>query len=151
MDKDSRLRQELLNEVKKKGLITEQKSEEGGIVNMVSKLLHSRIQTHIFHWQTNSQSSFAEHMALGGYYSEIGDKVDGIVESFQGKYGIVKGYKSENLENYESVKQLISYFEGLNDVIEVSRKSIKESYIQNQIDTIQELIFSTLYKLKFLK
>jgi len=151
MDKDSRLRQELLNEVKKRGLITEQKSEEGVIVNMVSKLLHSRIQTHIFHWQTNSQSSFAEHMALGGYYGEIGDKVDGLVESFQGKYGIVKGYKSENLENYESVKQLISYFEGLNDVIETSRKSIKESYLQNQIDTIQELIFSTLYKLKFLK
>jgi hypothetical protein len=90
-------------------------------------------------------------MALGGYYGEIGDKVDGLVESFQGKYGIVKGYKSENLENYESVKQLISYFEGLNDVIETSRKSIKESYLQNQIDTIQELIFSTLYKLKFLK
>lgn len=151
MDKEIRLRQELLNEVKKRGLVVEQKSEENGIANMISKLLHSRSQTHIFHWQTNSQSSFAEHMALGGYYEGIGDLLDGIVESFQGKHGIIKGYKSENLESYESVKQLISYFESLNEVIETNRKSIKESYIQNQIDTIQELIFSTLYKLKFLK
>lgn len=151
MDKEIRLRQELLNEVKKRGLVVEQKSEENGIANMISKLLHSRSQTHIFHWQTNSQSSFAEHMALGGYYEGIGDLLDGLVESFQGKHGIIKGYKSENLESYESVKQLISYFESLNEVIETNRKSIKESYIQNQIDTIQELIFSTLYKLKFLK
>ena len=151
MDKETRLRQELLNEVKKRGLVVEQKSEETGISNMISKLLHSRSQTHIFHWQTNSQSSFAEHMALGGYYEGIGDLLDGLVESFQGKHGIIKGYKSENLESYESVKQLISYFESLNEVIETNRKSIKESYIQNQIDTIQELIFSTLYKLKFLK
>ena len=90
-------------------------------------------------------------MALGGYYEGIGDLLDGLVESFQGKHGIIKGYKSENLESYESAKQLISYFENLNEVIETSRKSIKESYLQNQIDTIQELIFSTLYKLKFLK
>lgn len=151
MDKEIRLRQELLNEVKKRGLVVEQKSEENGIANMISKLLHSRSQTHIFHWQTNSQSSFAEHKALGKYYKGIGDLLDGIVESFQGKHGIIKGYKSENLESYESVKQLISYFESLNEVIETNRKSIKESYIQNQIDTIQELIFSTLYKLKFLK
>ena len=151
MDKETKLRQDLLNEVKKRGLVVEQKSEEGGISNIISKLLHSRSQTHIFHWQTNSQSSFAEHMALGGYYKGIGDLLDGLVESFQGKHGIIKGYKSENLESYESAKQLISYFENLNEVIEISRKSIKESYLQNQIDTIQELIFSTLYKLKFLK
>ena len=114
MDKETKLRQDLLNEVKKRGLVVEQKSEEGGISNMISKLLHSRSQTHIFHWQTNSQSSFAEHKALGGYYKRIGDLLDGLVESFQGKHGIIKGYKSENLESYESAKQLISYFENLN-------------------------------------
>ena len=39
----------------------------------------------------------------------------------------------------------------LDDNIEKNRKSVKESFIQNQIDTIQELIYSTLYKLRFLK
>jgi hypothetical protein len=48
-------------------------------------------------------------------------------------------------------KKTISYFERLLDVIEENRDSVDDSYIQNQIDTVQELINSTLYKLRFLK
>jgi hypothetical protein len=36
-------------------------------------------------------------------------------------------------------------------MIEKNRKEVKESFIQNQIDTVQELINSTVYKLRFLK
>jgi hypothetical protein len=39
----------------------------------------------------------------------------------------------------------------LENSIEELRKSVKESFIQNQIDTVEELINSTVYKLKFLK
>ena len=56
-----------------------------------------------------------------------------------------------DIENYSGVDQLITYFKELDKTIEEKRKSVKESYLQNQIDTIQELIFSTLYKLRFLK
>lgn len=126
-------------------------TETGRVGNLVSKLLHSRTQVHVFHWQTKSQSSFAEHMALGGFYDEIGDLVDGLVESYQGKYDIITGYDSPKIEDYKDVEQLIGYFKSLDSEIEKDRKSIKESYIQNQIDTIQELLYSTLYKLRFLK
>ena len=129
----------------------EEKNESASIVDMISTLLHSRSQVHIFHWQTKSQSSFAEHMALGGYYDEIGGLLDGIVESYQGKYDILTGYDTIKTVDYKSTEQLISFFKGLDDNIEKNRKSVKESYIQNQIDTIQELIYSTLYKLRFLK
>ena len=90
-------------------------------------------------------------MALGGYYDGIGDLIDGLVESYQGKHGIIKGYSIDKVQDYENVKQVISYLENIDSIIEKSRKSVKESYIQNQIDTVQELIYSTLYKLKFLK
>lgn len=129
----------------------EEKVETSGINNLVSKLLHSRTQVHVFHWQTKSQSSFAEHTALGGFYDEIGDLVDGLVESYQGKYDIITGYDSPKIENYKDVEQLISYFKSLDVEIEKDRKSVGESFIQNQIDTIQELLYSTLYKLRFLK
>lgn len=129
----------------------EEKTETGKINGLVSKLLHSRIQVHIFHWQTESQSSLAEHMALGGFYEGIGDLTDGLVESYQGEHDIITGYDSMKLEDYKNVEQLISYFKDLDLAIEKDRKSVKESYIQNQIDTIQELLYSTLYKLKFLK
>ena len=45
----------------------------------------------------------------------------------------------------------MSYLKGLNDMIEDKRDCCDDSFIQNQIDTVQELIFSTLYKLRFLE
>ena len=137
-----------LNEVEIK---KEEKNETGYVVDMIATLLHSRSQAHIFHWQTKSQSSFAEHNALQKYYEGIVELIDGIVESYQGKYEIITGYKTVEMVDYKSTEQLISYFRELDSNIEKNRKGIKESYIQNQIDGLQELIFSTLYKLRFLK
>jgi len=137
-----------LNEAEKK---EEETTETADVVDMNATLLHSRSQAHIFHWQTKSQSSFAEHMALGTYYDEIVELIDGIVESYQGKHDLITGYKTVKMVDYKSTEQLISYFKDLDDNIEKNRKAVKESYIQNQIDGVQELIFSTLYKLRFLK
>lgn len=139
-----------LNEAEKKET-AEDIVEDGDIVDMISTLLHSRSQAHVFHWQTKSQSSFAEHMALGTYYDEIVEKIDNIVESYQGKYEIITGYKTIKTVDYKSTEQVITYFKELDENIEKNRTSVKESYIQNQIDGVQELIYSTLYKLRFLK
>ena len=121
---------------------------DSGFKDMVSILLHSQTQVHIFHLQTKS---YSEHKALQGYYEGIDALVDGIIESYQGKYDVVTGYNSIKTEDYKSSEQVINYFKALDSMVEKNRKSVKESYIQNQIDTVQELIFSTLYKLKFLK
>jgi hypothetical protein len=115
---------------------------------MVSILLHSQTQVHIFHLQTKS---YSEHKALQGYYEGIDALVDGIIESYQGKYDVVTGYNSIKTEDYKSSEQVIKYFKALDSMVEKNRKSVKESFLQNQIDTVQELIFSTLYKLRFLK
>jgi hypothetical protein len=119
-----------------------------GFKNMVSVLLHSQTQVHIFHLQTKS---FSEHKALQEYYEEIDGLVDGIIESYQGKYEVIKNYDSAKTEDYKSLDQVINYFKSLDTMIEKARKNVKESFIQNQIDTVQELIYSTLYKLRFLK
>lgn len=119
-----------------------------GFKNMVSVLLHSQTQVHIFHLQTKS---YSEHKALQGYYEGIDALVDGIIESYQGKHGIITNYDSIKTEDYKSSEQVINYFKSLDTMIDKTRKSVKESFIQNQIDTVQELIFSTVYKLRFLK
>jgi len=129
----------------------EERSEtksNSGFKNMVSTLLHSQTQVHIFHLQTKS---YSEHKALQKYYEGIDGLVDGIIESYQGKYDIIKNYDSIKVEDYSSSEQVINYFKSLDTMIEKARKNVKESFIQNQIDTVQELIFSTLYKLKNLK
>jgi hypothetical protein len=123
-------------------------TETSDLVDMIATLLHSQTQVHIFHLQTKT---YSEHKALQKYYEGIDGLVDGIVESYQGKYEIITGYKTIKTVDYKSTEQIINYFKELDENIEKNRKSVKESYIQNQIDTVQELIYSTLYKLKFLK
>ena len=115
---------------------------------MVCNILHSRNQAHVFHLQTQS---FAEHKALNDYYDGVVELFDGIIESYQGKYGIIKNIKTFKIEKYKNCKKTISYFERLLEIIEENRDSVEDSYLQNQIDTVQELINSTIYKLKFLK
>jgi hypothetical protein len=149
---------EKLIQIKKKNFFLKEQEENNtevedtktntGFKDMVSILLHSQTQVHIFHLQTKS---YSEHKALQGYYEGIDTLVDGVIESYQGKYDVITGYNSIKTEDYKSSEQVIKYFKALDTMVEKNRKSVKESYIQNQIDTIQELIYSTLYKLRFLK
>jgi hypothetical protein len=128
-------------------VISEQKSTKD-FSEMISLLLHSRTQAHTLHLQTKS---YPEHMALNGYYDGIGDLIDGLVESYQGKYAIIESYKSYDLVSYKSTENTIKYLQDLCKKIESLRDCCKDSFIQNQIDTVCELINSTLYKLRFLK
>lgn len=113
---------------------------------LIGTLLQSRTQAHIYHWQTQGQGSYAAHTALGTYYETIPGLVDGLVESFQGRYGIVRGYKMTSAIREDG--GYVNYFEVLCKFVETIRKSIpQDSYLQNQIDTIVELIESTKYKL----
>ena len=125
----------------------EPKESNEGFCEMVCQLLHSQTQVHIFHLGTKS---YAEHKALQKYYESIDGIVDGIIESYQGQYGLLTDYKSSKNETYKDKKQVLKYFIGLLDTIDEKRESVDESYLQNQIDTVEELIYSTMYKLRFL-
>lgn len=112
----------------------------------ISTLFASRTQAHIFHLQTES---FAAHAALNTYYDEIVGLADGLVESFQGRYGILRGYTSP--AQFKEDDQVVNYFEALCQYVETIRKTLpQDSYIQNEIDNVVGLIESTKYKLKFL-
>jgi hypothetical protein len=137
----------LENKINTKSIITEQKSTKD-FSEMISLLLHSRTQAHTLHLQTKS---YPEHMALNGYYDGIGDLIDGLVESYQGQYGIIESYKSYDIVSYKSTEATTKYLQDLCKKINSLRDCCKDSYIQNQIDTVCELINSTVYKLKFLK
>ena len=115
-----------------------------------SLLFASRTQAHTFHLQT---TSFAVHKTLNEYYDGIIELVDELIESYQGKHGLVTGYTSSAvIEDYASVEQVTEYFTNLADVVEQSRKEIpQDDYLLNQIDEITALVYSTVYKLKFLK
>ena len=116
---------------------------------LISTLLESRTQAHIFHWQTKGPGSFAAHMALQSYYDGIVNLVDGLVESYQGKNGISVGYTSpEKFADLSTNANALKYFKALAIYVEKIHRKFEETWIQNQIDTISELIYSTIYKLE---
>lgn len=117
---------------------------------LVSTLMASRDQAHIFHWQTTGPGSYAAHKALNDYYDAVPDMVDTLVETYQGKHGIVKGY--EPAEQFSEYTQdgVLKYFKALATYIErVYAKFPKEdTNIINQLDSVKDLVYSTIYKLE---
>ena len=113
---------------------------------LVSTLLASRDQAHIFHWQTTGTGAYAAHKALNKYY-------DALVEAYQGKHGILKGYEpAERFDEY-SKDVAIKYFKALVTYLDrVYNKIPKEdTNIINQLDAFKDLIYTTIYKLENLQ
>jgi hypothetical protein len=116
---------------------------------LASILFHSRTQAHVFHLGVNGPGSYAAHKALQNYYEDIIDLTDGLVESYQGKYGLIKFKPVMGMDNDCSCENIIRYFEKLITIVESLRQSpgLQDSWLQNQIDNVEELLFSTRYKL----
>jgi DNA-binding ferritin-like protein len=113
-------------------------------------LMQSRNQAHIYHLQVQGSGAFAAHTALQAYYEGIVPLLDTIAEGIQGRYGIITGYKMADTIREDNNARM--YFDGLSKFVEAIRKQIpQDSYIQNQVDTVVDLIESTKYKLKFLQ
>jgi hypothetical protein len=112
------------------------------------KLFQLRDEIHLNHLKITGPGSFAAHSALNGFYSDVLDLIDSLVESYQGKYGIIEIVIS-NTKSGDSIKcleELVKLTDGGS-----AYSMFTETWIQNQIDEISTLTYSTLYKLKNLK
>lgn len=116
---------------------------------LASILLHSRTQAHVFHLGVSGAGAYAAHVALQGYYEEIVGLTDGLVESFQGKNGLITFKPVAGLDNNCDTRNIIAYFDKLISIVKTLRQApdLACSYLQNQIDTVDELLYSTKYKL----
>ena len=116
---------------------------------LASLLLHSRTQAHSFHFGQRGVGSLSAHLALGAYYDTIGGLVDGLVEAYQGQYGLIKLQPVNGLDTNNDIKNVIAYFDKLCQAVAKLRKDekLQMSWLQNDIDTIVTLLYSTKYKL----
>jgi DNA-binding ferritin-like protein len=128
----------------------EQIMNKSVIGEFVGILLHSATITHIMHFQTQGEGSYATHKALSKYYESIVNLTDGLVEIIQGCYGeIISDYP--NMYSLSQDKPL-DYMTTLKEYVAEKRQEMpQESNIQNEIDNIANLIDVTCYKLKFLR
>jgi len=115
------------------------------IRRLIMTLLHSVTNVHVMHLQSKS---FSEHMALGAYYTAVDKHVDSLVEAYQGHNDLVMDYPMQN--DYKGGMTPVEYMKYVRGEVVSRRKSFPGSELQNIMDTIIELIDSTLYKLRFL-
>jgi DNA-binding ferritin-like protein len=110
----------------------------------IQTLLHAATNTHILHWQTKS---YAEHVALGKFYTELPELVDQLAEAIMGRYDITFTFKDSYYTPAATGK---AELESLKEYVQEERKEIpQDSEIQNLCDEIAQLIDSTLYMLRF--
>lgn len=108
----------------------------------ISLLLESRNKAHLFHWKATGLA----HDALADYYKTVVKQIDGLVETYQGKHGIlIIVSPSSKITIGETA---IKYFTELSKTLEDKRNIFQDSYLQNQIDTILETVYKLLFKLK---
>lgn len=113
---------------------------------LVSVLFQSRLQAHIFHLRTKS---YANHIALDDYYSDIVPLLDRLAETCNGHHGLMEYFKKYGVDNDGDVVQ---YFVGLLDQVQRLREDSMFDFADCQaiIDEIEELISITIYKLQYL-
>ena len=100
------------------------KEDQNKVSEFVSRLFHVRIQAHILHLQVTGVGSFAQHSALDGLYNGIVGLTDDLVEAYQGKHGIIKGYKLDDVYDYSTKEECIKYLSDLHDYIDSTRTAV---------------------------
>ena len=119
------------------------------IVEIVSYFNNAKQQAIVWHQQTEV---YSEHKTLNGFYDEIVDLLDGLVESTSGVYGRPTGYSVQTLKDYTDPQQVYNYFVDLYNYVQNQRAGIyQETWIQNQVDEIAAEIAQTIYLLTLKK
>lgn len=115
--------------------------------DFVGMLFLARDVAHSAHLNTRS---YAKHVALNEFYDGIIDLADKFAEAYQGKYGLIGPI---SLMSAKKTNNVVEFLEGqVDDLMEMRYKVVDKDCtpIQNIIDEIFGLYYTTLYKLKFL-
>ena len=113
----------------------------------IGLLFLARDVAHSAHLNTRS---YTKHVALNGFYDEIVGLADKFAEMYQGKYGLIGPIA---LMSAEKTNNVVEFFQDQVEKLEKLRYDVVDkdcTAIQNVIDEITGLYYTTLYKLRFL-
>lgn len=111
----------------------------------IGRLFHARDTAHLYHL---SVESYAAHKASQKFYENLLDFTDTLIESHQGKYGLLS--LAIQASYTEVSKDFPTYLKALLTYIETECPFVDSDEL-NIIDEIKTLIKQTLYKLTYLK
>ena len=115
--------------------------------DFISLTLAVRTAAHLAHLTSRS---YAQHMALGGFYDALVPLVDKYAEVYTGIEGKIPNYPKAKALDYDDPVELVG------DYLTLVRDETKEDEhgsqaLLNILAELEELTAQTLYKLKFLK
>ena len=113
------------------------------IEELIERLFHARNVAHIAHWKTKS---YSEHKALGNYYEDVIEQLDGLVEAYQGTFGIIGNVGEQEKSISKTINDDIIW---LNENRSKIAKNIPA--LENIIDDLTGMHMKTLYKLENLR
>lgn len=116
------------------------------IEELVGRVFATRNASHLAHWASKGASSYARHAALGEFYDALIDKIDNIVEMYQGAFGLIG---EVNIPDTSS-KDVMDHIGDEANWIEEHRKEIAGDVcaIENMLDDLTSVYLKTFYKLK---
>lgn len=116
------------------------------IEKLVSRIFATRNAVHLAHW---AETSGYRHGVLGEFYEEIIERVDSLVEAYQGVFELIKVKKLEQTDESDMVELLTSDLEWIGE----NREKITEGLpaLDNLLQDLEGVYMHALYKLRNLK
>lgn len=120
-------------------------------VEFLTKMMEVRDVVHIAHLRT---TSYAAHKALGNLYDEVIEHFDSLAELYQGQFGLID-FKNFTVKVVKP-DDIISYLEDFCGNVTEAKKEFSDDmetmgHLVNELESVTTTIYSSLYKLKFLK
>lgn len=113
------------------------------IEELASRAFTARDVAHRAHWRT---LSFSQHMALGAFYDDVIEAIDGIVECYQGEFGLIGDFSVATPTVFDVTTWLQAEMAWIQDnVVAIANGSAS---IRNLIDGLVAVYQRTLYKLQ---
>lgn len=128
----------------------EQAQSSDVLSDVAMLLLHGVTAAHVHHWNTIGPGSFAEHEAIGEFYSELEDLADALIEGcLTDMTKTISADRAFFLGN--SSLALVEHIYNELKVLRGKPEFPQDSEVQNEVDAIAMLCRHTIFKLKRLK
>ena len=111
---------------------------------IAAMLMKARTDAHLTHLKQKDKT-LATHNAMSMFYEGIEGLIDTYVET---SMGIDDSFCLDEVPESEPIESPLKYFKDLYNSLQAERVNIKESFLQNQIDEMGQLIAHTLYRIK---
>ncbi|HET8685520.1 MAG TPA: DUF5856 family protein [Methanosarcina sp.] len=113
------------------------------IENLVGRVFATRNAVHLLHWKTKS---YAQHVALNDLYEELIERVDAIVEAYQGAFGLIKDVNIEQVSPNDLLKHLDQEVLWIDSNREKVARKVRA--LENLVDNLTESYLKAIYKLR---